>query len=416
MKGTANKNSGTLGLIVLFNLLGFVLLALRSLPINFQALRLGLFISVIYIAVYILMKAFFKNCNFNIMFMIFTLTSISFITLYRLNADTAIKQVQWFLIGILVFFITIIFIQYIAEKLNNYFYILAALSIIILFSPLVVGVTRNGARNWIEFGSYTFQPSELVKILFIFTSASLLKDKKSIKELFPLMAFALICMGILMMENDFGMMIIYFAIFIIMLYIGTSNIAYILGGLAAAASGGCLAYLYVSHIKVRIEAWLNPWADATGKGYQIVQSLIAIGSGGWFGSGVGLGSPYVIPAAKTDFIFAAIAEEFGVLMALAVIIMYLLIVYESMKIALEANSAFYSLLSAGSASAIGLQAFIIIGGVIKLIPLTGVTLPFVSYGGSSMLANFMIVGIVQGVASQIVYQESVAKERYGESY
>jgi len=416
VKGTANKNSGTLGLIVLFNLLGFVLLALRSLPINFQALRLGLFISVIYIAVYILMKAFFKNCNFNIMFMIFTLTSISFITLYRLNADTAIKQVQWFLIGILVFFITIIFIQYIAEKLNNYFYILAALSIIILFSPLVVGVTRNGARNWIEFGSYTFQPSELVKILFIFTSASLLKDKKSIKELFPLMAFALICMGILMMENDFGMMIIYFAIFIIMLYIGTSNIAYILGGLAAAASGGCLAYLYVSHIKVRIEAWLNPWADATGKGYQIVQSLIAIGSGGWFGSGVGLGSPYVIPAAKTDFIFAAIAEEFGVLMALAVIIMYLLIVYESMKIALEANSAFYSLLSAGSASAIGLQAFIIIGGVIKLIPLTGVTLPFVSYGGSSMLANFMIVGIVQGVASQIVYQESVAKERYGESY
>jgi len=416
VKGTANKNSGTLGLIVLFNLLGFVLLALRSLPINFQALRLGLFISVIYIAVYILMKAFFKNCNFNIMFMIFTLTSISFITLYRLNADTAIKQVQWFLIGILVFFITIIFIQYIAEKLNNYFYILAALSIIILFSPLVVGVTRNSARNWIEFGSYTFQPSELVKILFIFTSASLLKDKKSIKELFPLMAFALICMGILMMENDFGMMIIYFAIFIIMLYIGTSNIAYILGGLAAAASGGCLAYLYVSHIKVRIEAWLNPWADATGKGYQIVQSLIAIGSGGWFGSGVGLGSPYVIPAAKTDFIFAAIAEEFGVLMALAVIIMYLLIVYESMKIALEANSAFYSLLSAGSASAIGLQAFIIIGGVIKLIPLTGVTLPFVSYGGSSMLANFMIVGIVQGVASQIVYQESVAKERYGESY
>lgn len=406
--------------IIAFNLAGFILLAFRSSPIDDQALYIAVFTSAVYAISYIIVISFFKQCDEYIMLLIFALSSIGFIMLYRLDAQTAIRQVQWFVLGILVFFTMMILSRYM-RGLDRYFHIYAVASVVLLLLPMIIGTIRGGAKNWIEVGGYTVQPSEFVKLLFILATASILKEKRSMKELLPLMVFAAICMVILILENDLGAMAIYFAVFVIMLYVATSNIIYVLGSLILAGAVGYVAYLALGHVRIRVEAWLNPWADATGRGYQIVQSLIAIGSGGWLGSGLGLGQPYIIPAAKTDFIFAAIAEEFGILIAVAIIAMYFILIYRGMKIALSSNDPFNALIAIGAAAMLGFQTFVIIGGVIKLIPLTGVTLPFVSYGGSSMVASFMLVGVIQSTVIQTkpsdgVYPEKITGERYSESY
>ncbi|MDK2990812.1 MAG: hypothetical protein PWP48_45 [Clostridiales bacterium] len=406
--------------IIAFNLAGFILLAFRSSPIDDQALYIAVFTSAVYAISYIIVISFFKQCDEYIMLLIFALSSIGFIMLYRLDAQTAIRQVQWFVLGISVFFTMMILSRYM-RGLDRYFHIYAVASVVLLLLPMIIGTIRGGAKNWIEVGGYTVQPSEFVKLLFILATASILKEKRSMKELLPLMVFAAICMVILILENDLGAMAIYFAVFVIMLYVATSNIIYVLGSLILAGAVGYVAYLALGHVRIRVEAWLNPWADATGRGYQIVQSLIAIGSGGWLGSGLGLGQPYIIPAAKTDFIFAAIAEEFGILIAVAIIAMYFILIYRGMKIALSSNDPFNALIAIGAAAMLGFQTFVIIGGVIKLIPLTGVTLPFVSYGGSSMVASFMLVGVIQSTVIQTkpsdgVYPEKITGERYSESY
>lgn len=406
--------------IIAFNLAGFILLAFRSSPIDDQALYIAVFTSAVYAISYIIVISFFKQCDEYIMLLIFALSSIGFIMLYRLDAQTAIRQVQWFVLGISVFFAMLILSRYM-RGLDRYFHIYAVASVVLLLLPMIIGTIRGGAKNWIEVGGYTVQPSEFVKLLFILATASILKEKRSMKELLPLMVFAAICMVILILENDLGAMAIYFAVFVIMLYVATSNIIYVLGSLILAGAVGYVAYLALGHVRIRVEAWLNPWADATGRGYQIVQSLIAIGSGGWLGSGLGLGQPYIIPAAKTDFIFAAIAEEFGILIAVAIIAMYFILIYRGMKIALSSNDPFNALIAIGAAAMLGFQTFVIIGGVIKLIPLTGVTLPFVSYGGSSMVASFMLVGVIQSTVIQTkpsdgVYPEKITGERYSESY
>ncbi|MDK2903193.1 MAG: hypothetical protein PWQ93_1112 [Clostridiales bacterium] len=406
--------------IIIFNLAGFILLAFKSSPIDDQALHMAIFTSAVYVISYVIMISLFKQCDKYITLLIFALSSIGFIMLYRLDAQTAIRQVQWFVLGISAFFVILILSRYV-RGLDRYFYIYAVVSVALLLLPMLIGTIRGGAKNWIEVGGYTVQPSEFVKLLFILATASMLKEKRSMKELLPLMAFAAICMGILVLENDLGTMVIYFAVFVIMLYVATSNIIYVLGSLIMAGAVGYVAYLTLGHVRTRVEAWLNPWADATDRGYQIVQSLIAIGSGGWLGSGLGLGQPYIIPAAKTDFIFAAIAEEFGILIAVAIIAMYFILIYRGMKIALSANDPFNALIAIGATATLGFQTFVIIGGVIKLIPLTGVTLPFVSYGGSSMVASFMLVGIMQSTVIQPkpsgeVYKKEIIGERYSESY
>lgn len=407
-----------LGTVLLFNFLAFGLLALRTTPLDRQALYLAAFIAAVYSVTYVIVRVFFKKFDAHLMLLVFLLSNIGFIMLYRLDAQSAVRQVRWFIIGIAVFFIIVAFMRY-ARGLDKYFYIYAAVSVILLILPMAVGIVRGGAKNWLDIGGHTVQPSEFVKVLFVMAAASILKEKKNLKELWPLMAFVAICMLVLVLENDLGTMAIYFAVFVMMLYIATSNLLYVFGSLLVAAGAGYIAYLVLGHVKVRIEAWLNPWADATGKGYQIAQSLIAIGSGGWLGAGLGLGQPNVIPAAKTDFIFAAIAEEFGVLVAVAIVAIYFIIIYRGMVIGLKAADPFKALVVVGAVAALGFQTFVIIGGVIKLIPLTGVTLPFVSYGGSSMVASFIVIGLIQSASIEPEPSEFTAEageERYDGSY
>jgi len=200
------------------------------------------------------------------------------------------------------------------------------------------------------------------------------------------------------MQKDLGSALHFFFLFLFVYYIGTGSLFITAGAVAAGIGGSFVSYHLFSHIRVRIQAWQNPWADIEGGGYQVVQSLIAIGSGGLVGLGLGLGEPFVIPASRTDFIFAALCEEMGVIVGGLIIGFYFLIMLRGMAKTMQAEEPMFMLMGAGATVSLSIQAFIIIGGVIKLIPLTGITLPFVSYGGSSMLASFGIVGILQGIA------------------
>ena len=185
-----------------------------------------------------------------------------------------------------------------------------------------------------------------------------------------------------------------------MIYVYEKNRLFLLFNIAAALIVGFLGYKFLYHIQVRVGVWLNPWDDALGKGYQITQSLFAIGSGGFFGSGIGLGSPEYIPEVHSDFIFSAICEEFGILGGVAVIMLYFILVYRGIRIAMKNNNVFYRCVAAGISALFGFQTFVILGGVIKLIPLTGITLPFISYGGSSLLISFAAVAVLEAIANR----------------
>ena len=206
------------------------------------------------------------------------------------------------------------------------------------------------------------------------------------------------CAGILVLSTDLGAALLFCGTFLIMFYAGTGNKLVTLGGLGIFAGGAVAGYYAFSHVRARVEIWQDPWSRFNGSGYQIVHGLIAIASGGLFGAGLGLGMPQVVPASHTDYIFASICEEFGLIAGIMIIGFYLVFIIRGILIALNAKNVFDALLVFGCTVMLSLQSFIIIGGVIKLIPLTGITLPFLSYGGSSVMSSFIQVGIIEGIA------------------
>ncbi|MBR1735393.1 MAG: FtsW/RodA/SpoVE family cell cycle protein, partial [Firmicutes bacterium] len=246
---------------------------------------------------------------------------------------------------------------------------------------------------------FTFQPSEMVKLFFIFYLASEFSEKLTVKGLILPSVMSCIVILCLVFQKDLGSALIFFMIFMSMLYISTGNAFLISGGFLLFSVACVISYKLFSHVRVRVESWLDPWSDIDAGGYQITQSLFAIGTGGFFGSGLTRGMEDSIPVIERDFIFSAICEEFGVLFAVGLIILVLLMFSRSIRICLQCKNKFLCLLGSSIAVIICFQSFLIIGGVIKLIPLTGVTLPFVSYGGSSMLVSFLMIAILQWTAS-----------------
>lgn len=343
------------------------------------------------------MKYVFPGSDLYLMILIDALALIGFIILQRLNPSMGLKQIEWFGLGSCIFVIMTLLTSRI-KKWDYFYYPLIISGGVILLVALVFGKEVGGARNWFSIGRYTIQPSEFVKLIIIFVLAIELKEQRHRKERIPTILFVAVSIMLVVLQKDLGAAFIYFCLFILLYYIATSDWLITILSLGATVIGSIISYNIFSHIKVRIEAWRDPWANIQDKGYQIAQSLIAIGSGGLMGLGLGLGSPQVIPASKTDFIFAAICEEMGILVGLAVIGFYILIMVKGVMISLNASNAFDALLSMGATIALTIQSFIIIGGVIKLVPLTGVTMPFVSYGGSSMLASMGLLGILQGIA------------------
>ena len=403
--------------IVLLNILAIILLLFHKQPYDYPILFQGLLITIMICATYfILIK---KNLGDEYLFLIVSmLTSIGYIMIYRLDPVLGFKQTIWFAIGIILFFLS----YYIFSKVKiwhklMFYYILA--SVVLFLITLTFGKSIKGSTNWIVFYGHSYQPSEIIKILFILFIASFYKHSEQIvfknlrftinptqisSKLF-LMLITFMYAGLFVLQNDWGTSLLLFLTYFALLYILDNNLKFLLNNLSIAVVGALMGLFYVYHIKVRIDAWLNPWADISGKGYQITQSLFAIGSGGSFGTGIGLGRPDFIPEVSNDFIFSAICEEMGIFGGVAIILLFFILSYRGFKIALSVTNTFKKALALGITLVFGLQAFIIIGGVIKLIPLTGITLPFISYGGSSLTASFIALGILQAISNKSYIKE-----------
>ena len=266
-----------------------------------------------------------------------------------------------------------------------------------ILSTLLFGTSKYGSVNWLKIGPVTFQPSEIVKFLFIFYLASVFRKRVELKELLITGTLSAGIVLLLVLQKDLGSALIFFMTYMVMLYISTSNEILFFAGMGAASVAATLAYHLFSHVRVRVAAWKNPWSDIDGGEYQIVNSLFAITTWGLLGSGLTKGMPHSIPVVESDFIFAAICEEMGVLFGMGIVCLYIMLFFRGILVVIRCQRRYYSLLAAGVVTMFAFQAFLIIGGVIKLIPLTGVTLPFVSYGGSSVLVSIMMIGLLQWV-------------------
>lgn len=322
------------------------------------------------------------------------LCALGVLVLYSTEPDYAYHQAMYYGVGILAM-IVCVWIVRLVRSWRIPVLLLIPLSLALLALPLVIGRETNGAKNWFYVAGISVQPSEIVKLsLLIIVSYYMSRHR-----MLPWLFFAVSCLGVLMLQKDLGTALMYYGTTLMLFYASSGNLFLTGLGLAGGAGAAVLGYKMFAHVKKRVAIWLNPWSDYENSGFQIVQSLMAIASGGLFGVGLGLGSPKTIPVYYTDFIFAVICEQFGLIFGLCVLLMYVAIIWRGATTAMAARTSFHGLLAMGCTIMLGLQTFVIIGGVIKMIPLTGVTMPFVSYGGTSLVSSLCLVGLLQGVAS-----------------
>jgi peptidoglycan glycosyltransferase len=277
----------------------------------------------------------------------------------------------------------------------------------------------------VNIGPLNFQPGEAAKVLLVVFFAAYLVEKRELlttgsrrigrlflpdpKHLGPLLLAWGLSIVVMVMEKDLGSSLLFFALFAAMLYMATERAAYLLAALVLFVGGAAIAYQFFSHVQARVSTWVDPWPVADGDGYQLVQSLFSFGTGGFAGTGLGLGSPHKIPNASTDFVFAAIGEELGLLGTVAVLAAFLLLIGTGFRTAIQAERPFSKLFAGGLTVIIGVQTFVIVGGVVRLIPLTGVTLPFISYGGSSLVANFVILALLLRISDETAAEAEIAR-------
>lgn len=399
--------------IVLVSFLGFFMLSVFYSSTDY--LIAGAIFSLLSIFVYLIIY----NFAFGDIYIFLTasmLSVIGLIMLYRLDTDYGSRQFLWYMVGIGGYFSAIFLFSKI-RIWDRLFLLYVAVSLALFAATLIFGVEEYGSKNWIRLGGFSIQPSEIIKVFFCLAVACIFskipktgkKDKRQrvlgmpIDEL-VLCAFVYICMGILVLfQNELGTAMLLFLIYFSMCFIYKTNGRIKLLNILCIALGIFLIYLLCKmgrfpHIERRIISWLDPESDKLGAGYNVIQSLTAITSGGYFGSGLCMGMPDIVPMVKTDFIFAAICEEMGIFMGIAIILLYFILVYRGIKTVIKCENEFLKAACMALVLCLGYQTFIIVGGVTKLIPLTGITLPFVSYGGSSMLTCFAMLGIITAVS------------------
>lgn len=373
-------------------------------------LFLGL-ILIVYISNLVLGKV---SSGDNYIFLIVSmLLSLGIITIYRLSPKLGLRQLIWVLAGILVFYLTYFIIRAM-RRLEYMTGLYLGLSILFFLLTIILAPSKYGAKNWIEISEgITIQLSEFTKILVIFLIASFYTTFQTrLKKLnykytsYYLMGVIYIFVGFLFIQRDLGTAAIFIAIYTLIQYIYDEDRVSILVNVGLMAIGSVAGYFLFSHVRNRVDIWLNPWtADkVVNSARQIVQSLFGIGEGGFIGQGIGLGYPKQIAFAYSDVIFSAICEEMGVLTGIGIIMLYMLLVYRAIKIALNQEYLFYRILALSVAILFTVQAFLNIGGVIKLIPMTGLTLPFISYGGSSLISSFVALGILQVTSEDLSYK------------
>lgn len=381
-------------ILILIHMIYYLVLYLETKSI--KILILYVFQVLFFILIIAVYQKIYKGLSKLVLNHMLMLLSISFVMLTRLIYDTAVRHFVFAVIGMAVCLIVPIMIDKIGY-LDKFGWIYGGVGIASFLFVSKFGVLKYGARNWISIQGHLLQPSEFIKILFVFAIAALLSKRKDFKYVVGVSIMAAAHVILLVLQKDLGGALIYFITYLFMLYVATAQPFYLIGGLLCGSGAAYLAYRLFDHVKVRVMAWKNPWADIEHGGYQVAQSLFAIGTGGWFGMGLGKGLPMSIPVRESDFIFPAISEELGGIFAVCIVLIYLSCFIMFINIAMKMKKEFYKLIALGLSIQFIFQVFLNLGGVTKFIPSTGVTLPLISNGGSSLLSVIVIFSIIQGL-------------------
>jgi len=415
------SRSTELGLVILAGVItagAYALASLgktASLPVN-----LGPFLAVVIgliLAAHIAIRVLAPRADQTLLPLAGLLNGFGYVFIARLDRHQAGLQAVWTMLGVGAFVATLALVRQ-ARDLDRYRYLFGFGGVGLILLPLlpVVGESIGGSRVWVHFGPVNFQPGEFAKIALVIFCASYLAEKREVlaqgdlrigpvplpdlRALGPVSLAWGLSIVVMVAERDLGMSMLYFGLFIAMLYVATGRRRYVAAGTALFAAAAAFAYSSFGHVRVRFHVWLNPWAVSNTTGYQTVQALFAFGAGGVAGTGLALGSPTRIPAVQTDFIFAAIGEELGLAGTVAILAAFVLIVGTALRIAVRTEHPMEKLVALGAAAIFGFQTFIIVSGVIRLLPLTGLTLPFVSYGGSSLLANYILLALLIRISDE----------------
>lgn len=379
-----------------------------SVPVNIGPF-LGILVAL-FIGAHLAIRRLAPEADGLIFPLVALLNGIGYVFIARLEPDLAANQATWTLVGIVGFVVTLAVVRR-SRDLERYRYTFLVAGLVLLLLPLVpgLGISIRGARIWVGLGPVSFQPGEFAKLAFALFFASYLVEKRELlsmatwprfrpvlpdlKHLGPVLLAWGVAIVVMTAQRDLGSSLLFFALFMSMLWVATGRVAYPIGGAAIFAVGSYAAWTQFSHVQTRVTTWLNPWDDPVG-GFQVVQAWYALAWGGVAGTGIGLGRPETVPVVESDFIFIAIGEELGLLGGTAILVAYLLIVGAGLRIAIQADHAFDKLLAAGLTALVGMQSFVILAGVTRLLPLTGVVLPFVSYGGSALVANYVLIALL----------------------
>lgn len=348
---------------------------------------------------------------------VYFLTAIGLVFIFRLKFPLFYAQLIWSIIGTCTFGI-VVFKRQSIYRLNTYKYTIGSLGIVLLLATLMFGVDIGGNKNWIAVGTFRAQPSEFAKLCIILFNSGYLSSRRlelaqavtkigpvllpHFRFLAPLLVVWGLAMLMLVIQRDLGAALLYFGATLTLTCMASGRWGIALIGSLLFAIGSSVAYALFPHVGTRITIWLTPWADPNGKAYQLLQSLFALGSGGVFGSGFAVGHPELIPEVHTDFIFSAIGEELGFIGIACILLLYMLLLYRGFRIAIHNRTSFGGLTSAGLTLLLGLQIFVIVAGTTNLLPMTGITLPFISYGGSSLLSSFVLLGVLAAFSGEVV--------------
>ncbi len=399
-------------------LLGLAQLALaRSGEVSLPQLGSGMLFGLLLLATHAVLAWRYRWADQLLLPLAAMLAGLGLVVITRLEPALAVRQTIWLGLGLALLIGTMAALPRV-DWLKGYKYTAALLGLGLVLVTFVLGVDPNGSgeRLWLGLGGIYFQPSEILKVLLVVFFAAYLDDYREliafggprlgplrlppVPYLVPLVVMAAASLGVLTLQRDLGAALLFFGVFLALFHAASGRVGTALLGLLGFCVAAYLAYTLFSVVQLRIAVWLDPWARRETSGYQIIQALFAFAAGGIVGTGLGFGLPRSIPAAHTDFVIAAAGEELGLLGSLAIVALYALLVYRAFHIALQTRDSFASLLAAGLGSVIGIQALIILGGTVRLIPLTGITLPLVSYGGSSVAANCLMLGLLLRISDE----------------
>ena len=401
-----NRELVNLVVVAVITGLGFASVYIaRQDVVSTGSLSYALFFFAIFLVAHVIARLTVPQADPYLLPMAALLAAIGVTEIYRLDPDDAFRQGLWIVVGVAAFAAALLLLRHDYRRLESYKYLFGLTAVGLLFLPAlpVIGEQINGARLWVHVGGIQFQPGELAKIMLIVFLAGYLQEKREVlaqgrlKDFGPLMAIWGAAMLVIVQTNDLGSALLYYGIFLGMLYVATAKAWFAAAGLVLFVAGSSLLYQVVPRVEERVSIWIDPWEQSHTSGYQIVQSLFSIGNGGFAGTGLGKGvfattnGRDLIPQLNTDFIYSALAQELGLIGSAALVLVFMLICLRGFRIALLAQDGFSKLLAVGLTFGFALQTFIIVGGVLRLIPLTGITLPFVSYGGSSVVANFILL-------------------------